>query len=85
MLRISTQRCEERGLTFRIEGRLTGEWVAELDAVLACEGPPQRLDLSGLAFADAGGVERLRALKAEGVEFIGTSPYMQQLLGRGRI
>jgi len=84
VLRISTQRGAERELTIRLEGQFTGAWVGELDAVLACEGPLRRIDLSGLTFTDSAGVERLRALQAEGVELIGALPYVQQLLLRGR-
>ena len=82
MLRISTQRREAGELTIRVEGRLTAEEVPELNAVLAYEGPARRIDLSGLNFADASGIERLQALLTEGAELIDASPYGQQLLSQ---
>ena len=59
MLRITTQ-DDPRVVTLRVEGRLIGPWVAELEkcwrSVLAsASGAMLRVDLSGVTFIDAAG------------------------------
>jgi hypothetical protein len=66
---------------FALDGRLTGDEVAELRRVVAEVEGHVALDLTGLQFADRPGVNVLRELKAQGARFIGASPYLELLLG----
>jgi anti-anti-sigma regulatory factor len=57
--------------TFRLEGRLSGPWVQELDKccrnALATGGKPGvRLDLTGVTFIDSAGKELLTQLYRSG-------------------
>src|SRR5262245_28966770 len=71
MLRIST--CREAGVRVaRLEGRLSGPWVEELrrwwqDEVAAGPGA-LRVDLTDVAFIDAGGRALLEAMARGGVD-----------------
>jgi anti-anti-sigma regulatory factor len=63
-----------------LDGRLTGDEVAELRRAVDEVGGKVILDLTGLQFADRPGVSVLRELKAHGAKFTGCSPYMRLLL-----
>jgi anti-anti-sigma regulatory factor len=74
MLRITTH-DKPRALTLRLEGRLEGPWVAELETcwrdTLANPGHPTvRVDLTGVTFIDGAGKARLAAMHAKGAEFV---------------
>ena len=74
MLRI-TAHDKPRVLTFRLEGRLEGPWVTELEkcwrgTAADTARPTLRVDLSGVTFADAAGKAQLAAMRREGAEFI---------------
>ena len=64
-----------------LDGRLTGDEVAELRRAIDEIGGEVLLDLAGLQFADRPGVSALRELKAQGVRIAGASPYITLLLG----
>ena len=64
-----------------LDGRLTGDEVAELHRAVAEAGAPVVLDLAGLQFADRPGVRALQELKARGAALTRASPYMAILLG----
>ena len=73
MLRITT--TELRVLTFRLEGRLEGTWVVELEkcwrgTVLRADKPALRVDLTGMTFVDDAGKAQLTAMRRHGAEFI---------------
>ena len=74
MLRI-TAHDNPRVLTLRLEGRLEGAWVAELEkcwkSTLAslCK-PKVRVDLTGVTFIDSAGKARLATMHRKGAEFI---------------
>lgn len=76
MLRITTQ-DEPRVVTFRLEGRLEGPWVRELeqcwrDTLAGSAGKTLvRIDLSGVTFIGADGAWQLAAMHAQGAEFVG--------------
>ena len=62
-------------LTFRLEGRLAGPWVRELEeccrAALASQREPiLRVDLTGVTCIDGAGQACLTALHRQGAEFI---------------
>jgi anti-anti-sigma regulatory factor len=67
-----------------LDGRLTGDEVAELRRVFDEVGGKVILDLTGLQFADRPGVSALRELKAHGAKLTGVSPYIALLLGEAR-
>ena len=74
MLRI-TVHDKPRILTFRLEGRLAGPWLRELEecwqSTLACQGKPILcVDLTGVTFIDAVGQASLAALHRQGAEFV---------------
>jgi hypothetical protein len=74
MLRI-TVHDRPRNLTFRLEGRLAGPWLRELEecwkSTLACQGKPSLcVDLTGVTFISAAGQACLAALHREGAEFL---------------
>jgi anti-anti-sigma regulatory factor len=62
MLRITEQTAAEgSGAVLRLEGRVTGLWVAELrrevDARYRPDGPPVVLDLEAVSYIDTAGIE----------------------------
>jgi anti-anti-sigma regulatory factor len=74
MLRITTT-DNPRVLTLRLEGRLEGPWVQELEkcwesSLSSATRPSLRVDLTGVTFIDAAGKDRLAAMHRQGVEFI---------------
>ena len=74
MLRI-TANDRPRVLSFRLEGRLEGPWVAELERcwtgmVERAGTPAIRVDLTGVTFVDAAGKTQLTAMLQQGAEFI---------------
>ncbi len=83
MLRITVHDGSE--LRFKLEGRLTGPWVTELEqcwcASLSTAGHRQLVvDLSDLECADAAGRLLLALLHAHGARFIATTLTMRQLV-----
>jgi hypothetical protein len=72
-------------VTFRLEGRLVGPWVRELEecwrGALAgqCE-PILRVDLTEVTFIDAAGRACLAALHRQGAEFIAADCLMKAVV-----
>jgi hypothetical protein len=66
----------------RIEGRLDGDGVRELQSACAELTHPMVLELSGLLTAEAEGVEAIRDLRTDGAILRGGSPYVTLLLDR---
>ena len=75
-----TVRITHEANTVRIDGRLEGEAVTELDRVCREVSGGLVLDLSALLSADEIGLAALRALLAGGATVTGASPYIQLLL-----
>ena len=74
MLRITVHDAP-RTLTFRLEGRLAGPWVRELEGCwrTALAGQPKpalRVDLTEVTSIDAAGRACLAALHRQGAEFV---------------
>jgi anti-anti-sigma regulatory factor len=74
MLRITTT-DNPRVLTLRLEGRLEGPWVQEIEKcwesnLSSTTRPSLRVDLTGVTFIDAAGKDRLAAMHRQGAEFI---------------
>ena len=74
MLRITTN-DNPRVLTFRLEGRLEGPWVRELEQCWRsmlddASRPTVCVDLTGVTYIDAAGKARLAEMHAQGARFI---------------
>lgn len=74
MLRI-TATDNPRVLTFRLEGRLEGPWVRELEqcwrrSVESASRPSVCVELSGVTFMDAAGRARLADMHRQGATLI---------------
>jgi anti-anti-sigma regulatory factor len=74
MLRITTNN-HPRILTFRLEGRLEGPWVRELEqcwrsTLDSPSRPTICVDLSGITFIDAAGKARLAEMHEQGAQFV---------------
>jgi hypothetical protein len=84
MLKITTVSVSRDALVLRLEGRLVEPWIGELQA--ACHDPSDRcgrrveLDVGGLSFADAEGIEVLRILAGRGLAIVNRSPFLAELL-----
>jgi anti-anti-sigma regulatory factor len=93
MLRITADE-KPRILSFRLEGRLEGPWVEELekcwrDMVERAGTPALRVDLTGVTFVDAAGKAQLTAMHRQGAEFAAddclTSAIVSEILGEGQL
>jgi anti-anti-sigma regulatory factor len=74
MLRI-TVHDNPQSLTFRLEGRLAGPWVRELEecwqsALASQPKPTLRVDLTGVTFIGAAGKACLEAMLRQGAKFV---------------
>jgi len=65
-----------------LDGKLLGPWVDEARSVIAAlpANEAVRLNLANLSFADAAGIELLRAARRDGIQFVGASPLIEGLL-----
>ncbi len=84
MLRI-TATDNPRILTFRLEGRLEGPWVGELEqcwhsAVNGASRPIVCVDLTGVTYIDAAGKARLAEMHGQGAEFITSDCVMKAIV-----
>ncbi len=82
MLRITVQPENER-TTIRLEGRLTGPWVRELERVWLEESAkpsPITLDLSDLTAIDDAGRYLLTIMQRDGAQFVAASPLMRSMI-----
>ena len=83
MLRISEAEADGKA-TLKLEGRVAGPWVQELQSAAEnwlTRGFALSLDVSGVTFADTGGVTLLRQLRLRAVKVCGASPFVTGLLG----
>ena len=85
MVRIS---MEDRGdtLQLKLEGRLSGAWVAELEECwrsYAARSPHKKLivDLTDTEFIDLAGKYLLRLMHQSGVAITARTPYMKAFVG----
>lgn len=75
-----TETAGREGTTLVVDGRLSGDEVAELTRASESAAPPLTLDLSGLLFADSEGVGALKELRARGAKLRHVPPYVSLLL-----
>lgn len=72
-------------MVLKLEGRLAGAWVTELDHLWAAisgsrNGRKLALDLRGTTYADRSGIQALRTIYREsGAELLTGSPWTQYL------
>lgn len=74
-LRISTS-TESGTRRIRVEGRLTGAEIGELEHAIGEAPDSARLELDDLRSADAVALALLRRLREEGVEMDGIPPHL---------
>ncbi len=82
MLRISRLPLDGE-LTLKLEGKILAPWLDEVRHACAeaVNGSVRtRLDLTGITFVDAAGVELLRNLAKHGVEIAASSSFVSELL-----
>jgi anti-anti-sigma regulatory factor len=83
MLRITTIDCGPATTIFKLEGKLLGPWISELEsACSASQVSPDRvhLDLQGLTFVDAEGARFLESLIRDGARVIACSGFVAEIL-----
>lgn len=83
MLRITSIATNSDEPCLRLEGRLIGPWVEELElAIEATQSPPSglQLDLSRVQFVDALGLTLLQTLQDRGVVLRRVTPFIEELL-----
>ncbi|MBI5385610.1 MAG: anti-sigma factor antagonist [Verrucomicrobia bacterium] len=83
MLRISEVHPPNHSVTLRLEGNISGPWVAE--ARHACErvlqaGQVLKLDLAQVEYLDANGAVLLSSLRSRGVVFVACSLFVETQL-----
>lgn len=83
MLRITESIGDAGMVRLRVEGRLAGRSVRELEAAHAAarrDGEPPAIDLAGVSYADAAGAALLARLREEGAVLLGASTFVLELL-----
>jgi hypothetical protein len=83
MLRITTIQRADAPVVLKLEGKLLEPWIGELDD--ACrranaKAATTTLDLSGVSYVDIPGAIALRNLRRGGVQLVGGSPLVTELL-----
>jgi ABC-type transporter Mla MlaB component len=81
MLRIAAI-SGQRLTTINLEGKLLKAWLTEVQVAVAAAQTTDivRLNLHELHYADADGIALLRTLRRGGIELIGPTPFIAQLL-----
>ena len=84
MLKITEQR-DEQALTFKLAGKLAGEWTPELErcwryTTAAMQPASVSLDLSEVTFVDDAGKQLLLAMAAAHVKLIAADVQMHALV-----
>jgi ABC-type transporter Mla MlaB component len=73
----------EASQRLRLEGQVREPWLGELERALAealARGTALRVDLAGVSFVDARGVELLRSLRKRNVQLENCSPFTAEQL-----
>jgi hypothetical protein len=78
MIRVTVVEATPESARLRVEGRLTGPSVAELqrscDVNALNDGIELNLDVGDISFVDAGGIELLKSLRSRGVNLLHVLP-----------
>ena len=82
MFRVTHVRHDETGDTLKLEGKLVEPWVSEVRSLVQNGemGRHPGLDVSGLTYVDAAGVDLLDQLVEQGFQVVSSSPYITELL-----
>ncbi len=83
MLRITTTDERPQAVTFKVEGRIVSDWIAELDREchrFLKRGKSVFLDFSGVTFVDSEAVGMLKNLLTQNVRITRCSGLIQSLL-----
>ena len=84
MVRITAMGENHQTVNLKVEGRLVGAWVTELDhacAVVLAQHKSIDLDFSDVNFIDRQGIALLKRLTGERVHIMKTRPLVHALLG----
>ena len=86
MLRITKIKENGSPLTLKLEGAVTGEWVALLDqecrAVIG-RNKTVRLDFLKVTYMDDHGMEMIRKLPDQSIKIINAPAFIEELLQQG--
>ena len=85
MLLITRSEGSDLTQTFKVEGKLFGPWIGELESAFGRSNfDPERvfLDLARLTFVDAEGARLLKGLIRDGVRVIACSGFVAEMLNR---
>lgn len=85
MLRITQVSEDSDQVCLKVEGRVIGDWVSELDRTCGSCLSQSRLitlDMSDVTYIDRQGVETLKRILGENVRLTGATLLVQALLGR---
>ena len=85
MLRITQVSEDSDQVCLKVEGRVIGDWVSELDRTCeSCLSQSRQitLDMSDVTYIDRQGVETLKRILGENVRLTGATLLVQALLGR---
>ncbi len=83
MLKISQAGKAGQNLILKLEGRVGGPWVNELQLICELflhEGRVLMLDLAGVSYVDADGVPVLMSFKSRGVTLNNCSQFVEEQL-----
>jgi hypothetical protein len=84
MIRVTVVEATPESARLRVEGRLMGPSVAELqrscDVNALSDGIELSLDVGDLTFVDASGIELLRSLRGRGVNLLHVPPLVASQL-----
>lgn len=84
MIKITRSTSGTAGTTrLRVEGRIVAKTVGEVEIVCLAaleEGAPLLLDLAGVSYVDATGVQAIQALTARGAVVVGCSALVAELM-----
>jgi ABC-type transporter Mla MlaB component len=78
MIRVTVVEATLESARLRVEGRLTGPWVAELqqscDVNALSDGVQLDLDIGDVSFVDGAGLALLKSLRGRGVNLLRVPP-----------
>jgi anti-anti-sigma regulatory factor len=86
MLRITEVSKDDKAINLRLEGKLIGKWIAELERLCLHYTDEENkivvLDFSGVTFIERKGLRMLESIKDGQIKIVNCSPFIDSLLGR---
>ena len=84
MLKITEISEDDKAVTLRLEGKLIGMWIPELERICLYHRDEKSktvvLDFSGVTFIDKKGVKMLESIKDERIKIVNCPPLILSLL-----